>query len=112
MLAGILVLVVSELAARGRLGINSLAGIRTGALMMSDEAWTAGHRAARIPMGLAGLVIFVAGALALLLRLDGEATGTLVLASSAAALILVLIGAMVANRAANLALVHADENDR
>ena len=35
MLGGILVTAISEAAARGRLGVNSIAGIRTRALMMS-----------------------------------------------------------------------------
>ena len=112
MLGGILVAAVSEAAARGRLGINSVAGIRTRALMMSDEAWTAGHKAARIPIGLAGLVVFVAGAATLLLRLDEDTTRTLVLAAASAALLLVLIGAAVATPAANRALVPADEDER
>ncbi|WP_104164477.1 SdpI family protein [Cryobacterium sp. N22] len=111
MLGGILVAAVSEAAARGRLGINSVAGIRTRALMMSDEAWTAGHKAARIPIGLAGLVMFLAGAATLLLRPHEDATRTLVLASAAAALLLVLIGAAVATPAANRALVQADEDE-
>lgn len=103
LLCGILVAAVSEAAARGRLGINSLAGIRTRALMMSEEAWTAGHKAARIPIGLAGLVLFLAGVATLMLRLDEDAIGTLVLVSAAATVVLVLIGAVVATPAANRA---------
>ena len=112
MLAGILVAALSEAAARGRLGVNPVAGIRTRALMMSEEAWTAGHKAARIPIGLAGLVMFLAGAATLMLRLDEDTTRTLVLASAAGALLLVLIGAAVATPAANRALVLADEDEQ
>jgi uncharacterized membrane protein len=111
MLSGILVLAISEAAARGRLGINSLAGIRTRAVMMSEEAWTAGHKAARLPIGLAGLIVFLAGAATLTLGLDEDTVGTLVLVSAGAAVVLVVIGAIVATPAANRALVVADEDD-
>jgi uncharacterized membrane protein len=110
MLGGILVVAVNEAAASGRMGINPVAGIRTRALMMSEEAWTAGHRAARIPIGLAGLVMFLAGAALLALRPDEDTTGPLVLAAAAVAVVLVLIGAAVATPAANRALVLADED--
>ena len=111
MLGGILVAAISEAAARGRLGINSVAGIRTRAVMMSEAAWTAGHKAARIPIGLAGLVMFLAGAATLTLRLDENTTQTLVLASAAGAVLLVLIGAAVATPAANRALGDAAEDE-
>ena len=107
MLGGILVTAVNEGAARGRLGINSVAGIRTHALMMSEAAWTAGHRAARIPVGLAGLVMFLAGA-AIAPRPGRGDLQRLVLAAAAAAVLLVLIGAAVATPAANRALVLHD----
>jgi len=112
MLGGILVTAISEAAARGRLGVNSIAGIRTRALMMSEEAWTAGHRAARIPMALAGLVMFLTGAAVLAVRPDAGTTGQLVLAAAAAAVVLVLVGAVVATPAARRALISADEAER
>lgn len=37
-------------AARGRLGVNHLAGIRFRHVMASPEAWQAGHRAALVPV--------------------------------------------------------------
>jgi len=107
MLAGVLVVAVSEAAARGRLGVNSMAGIRTYAVMKSEEAWTAGHMAARLPVGAAGLVMFLAGAATAILPLDGNVTSVLVLATSALAVLLVIVGAVVANRAANRTLGHA-----
>lgn len=112
MLGGILVAAVSEAAASGRLGVNPVAGIRTPALMMSEEAWTAGHRAARIPVGLAGLVMFLAGAALLALRPDEETAGPLVLAAAAVAVVLVFVGAAVAAPAANRALQLADEDEQ
>jgi uncharacterized membrane protein len=110
MLGGILVTAISEAAARGRLGVNSVAGIRTRALMMSERAWTAGHKAARIPVNLAGLVMFLTGAAVLALRPDEDTTGPLVLAAAAVAVVLVLIGAAVATPAANRAFVLTDED--
>ena len=111
-LGGILVAAVSEAAARGRLGINSVAGIRTRAVMMSDEAWIAGHRAGRIPMALAGLVMFLTGAAVLALRPDEDTTGPLVLAAAAVAVVLVLIGAAVATPAAHRAFELADRDEQ
>ncbi|MEC5185154.1 hypothetical protein RCH12_002630 [Cryobacterium sp. MP_3.1] len=112
MLGGILVAAVSEAAARGRLGVNSVAGIRTRALMMSEAAWIAGHRAARIPVGLAGLVMFLTGAAVLALRPDEDTTGPLVLAAAAVAVVLVLIGAAVATPAAHRALELGDDHEQ
>ena len=109
MLGGILVAAVNEAAASGRLGINPVAGIRTRALMTSEEAWTAGHRAARIPVGLAGLVMFLVGAATLALRPDESTIGPVVLAAAAAAVLLVLVGAVVATRAAHRSLARTDE---
>ncbi|ANP74670.1 SdpI family protein [Cryobacterium arcticum] len=105
MFSGILVVVISERAASGRLGINSLAGIRTSALMASEAAWTAGHRAARIPLGLAGVVLFLAGGVALAFRLGEPATGAIVLSAAVASVVLIVIAAVVATPAANRALV-------
>lgn len=111
MLAGILVVAVSEAAARGRLGINSVAGIRTRAVMMTQDTWTAGHQAARLPVGLAGLVLFLAGVASVAFPLEESAAGPLVLACSGLAVVLVIIGAVVATRAANRALGSAEGDE-
>lgn len=104
-LSGILTVGISEAAARGTLGINSLAGIRTRAVMMSEEAWTAGHKAARWHLDAAGLVAFLAGAALVTLPLDESTTGPWALASAVLIVVLVVLGAIVATPAANRALV-------
>lgn len=62
----LLVAIVSQLGSTGRLGRNSLLGIRSPSTMTSDEAWRAGHRAATIPawsgftaMGIIALISWV-----------------------------------------------------
>lgn len=39
-------------AARGRLGLNQLAGFRSAHVMASPEAWRVGHRAAFVPVAV------------------------------------------------------------
>lgn len=55
---------VGKRAAEGSLGRNGIAGIRIPSTLESEEAWLAGHRAARRPndigamgMGLAGVLV-------------------------------------------------------
>lgn len=43
--------------------------------MPSDEAWEAGHRAARVPMNIGGVVLFIAGILIIALPLSGVIVG-------------------------------------
>lgn len=88
-------------AARGRLGVNHLAGIRLQHVMASPEAWRAGHRAALVPMTVtcaltagAAFVPVVAGGLT-----EG-AEGAWVIGSAVVLLIGALASAGVANRAA------------
>jgi len=105
MLAAILVVGVNEAAARGRLGINGFAGIRFGSLMLSERAWREGHRAARVPMVVAGVVLFAAGLAAATGSLGGDATGTLVIGACVITLVLVGVAAFLAKRAADHVLV-------
>jgi hypothetical protein len=107
-LAGLVIVVAAEATARGRLGINGLIGIRFGALLMSDRAWHLGHRAARVPLDLAGAVLVVAGVLVLSLPVSDEAVGALVLTSSVVTIALIVLGAVIANREANRVLVEDD----
>jgi hypothetical protein len=60
-LAGILVIVATEMPARGRLGINGMVGMRFGPLLMSDRAWVAGHRAAVQSSWAAGISMMILG---------------------------------------------------
>ncbi|ROS56396.1 hypothetical protein [Frigoribacterium sp. PhB118] len=88
-------------AARGRLGVNHLAGIRLQHVMASPEAWQAGHRAALVPItvtcaltaGAAFVPVVVGG-------LTEGAQGAWVIGSTVVLLIGALVSAGVANRAA------------
>ncbi|MDK1327393.1 SdpI family protein [Arthrobacter sp. zg-Y1143] len=90
----------AEATARGRIGINSLVGIRVGYVTASDAAWLAGHRAARVPTHAAAAVFAVLGVFALVFRGSEDVAGFAVIAGSAAVLGLVLWAAVRANRAA------------
>lgn len=88
-------------AARGRLGVNHLAGIRLQHVMASPKAWQAGHRAALVPItvtcvltaGVAFVPVVVGG-------LTEGAEGAWVIGSTVVLLIGALVSAGVANRAA------------
>ncbi len=49
----LVLVVVSALAARGRIRLNRLVGVRLPALMRSESAWQAGHAAAVVPAVIA-----------------------------------------------------------
>jgi hypothetical protein len=110
-LAGVLVIVVGELTASGRLGMNSIAGIRFGAMMASDEGWTAGHRAARSPIDLAGVMLAVTGLLLLFLPVSENAAGSIVLVGAGIALVLIVIATIVAQGAARRVLYRIASED-
>ncbi|MBD8141228.1 SdpI family protein [Frigoribacterium sp. CFBP 13605] len=88
-------------AARGRLGVNHLAGLRLQHVMASPEAWRAGHRAALVPItvtcaitaGVAFVPVVVGG-------LTEGAQGAWVIGSTVVLLLGALVSAGVANRAA------------
>ena len=90
----------AEATARGRMGINSLIGIRVGFVTRSDAAWLAGHRAARIPTHAAAAVFAAMGVFALVFRGPEQVLGLTVIAGSLGVLGLVLAAAVRANRAA------------
>jgi len=109
MLAAILIVAVNEAAARGRLGINGIAGIRLGSLMVSERAWQEGHRAARVPMIAAGAVLFFSGLALLALPLPESTLSTTTIVGTVVAVALVLVAAFVAKRAADRVLI--DDSD-
>ncbi|TQL79438.1 SdpI/YhfL family protein [Stackebrandtia endophytica] len=51
---GGLIIWLARAAAKGRLGRNPFAGIRTPTTMASDEAWRTAHVAARVPTEIGG----------------------------------------------------------
>ena len=84
----------------GRLGRNRLAGIRTKAVMASDEAWRAAHDAGGWSIGLAGAATVVVGIGLALVQPSPGRTSLLVNAYAVALFVLVVIGGMQGDRAA------------
>ena len=58
--AMLLVVVVTQLAASGKIHRNGFVGIRIPPTMASDAAWTAGHRAARVPSWIGFVLVAIA----------------------------------------------------
>lgn len=87
-----------EAAARGRLGINSLIGLRVSSVMSSDEAWQRGHAAARIPVWIGAGGAVVGSVISIVLpesvRSEGQTASTVVLVLG------VVVGGIFASRAA------------
>jgi len=102
-LGAVVIVGVVEAAARGRLGVNQLAGIRIPSVMASDAAWVAGHRAARPLTWIGGLVFAVAGAIAATAPASGlaaDAVGAVFGVGVAIALVCVVSAAFAARSAA------------
>ena len=95
----------AEATARGRMGINSLVGIRVGYVTASEPAWLAGHRAARFPTHAAAAAFIASGLFSLMFRGMESIVGFAVITGSVVILGLVLWAAVRANRAACRALV-------
>lgn len=88
-------------AARGRLGVNHLAGIRFAHVMASPEAWQAGHRAALVPVAVGCALAVVAAVVPVVATgLPAGARGAWIVGSTIALLVGVLGGAWRADRAA------------
>ena len=87
-----------EAAARRRLGINSLIGLRVSSVMSSDEAWQRRHVAARVPVWI-GASGAVAGSL-ISLVLPESARGVGQTASTTILLLGVIVGGIMASRTA------------
>lgn len=93
----LLTAVLTELASRGRLRRNRIAGIRTNATMRSDASWSASHRAAAKTVWIG----FVASTVAAVVALVTEGTASLVAAVVVAAIFLAtsVVSLVQANRA-------------
>ncbi|MDT4997023.1 MAG: hypothetical protein QOD45_1091 [Pseudonocardiales bacterium] len=100
-LAGLALVVVAVLGARATLRRNRWVGVRTPATMASETQFVAGNRAAAVPVGAAGVVALVGGAV--LLAGTGAALDWVVLAVSLLGVVgLSVVGGLVGDRAAAL----------
>jgi uncharacterized membrane protein len=97
--AGLVLLAVAVLGARGRLRRNRWVGVRTAETLASDAAFALANRVAAAPVGAAGAVALVGGGV--LLAGPVGAVSVVVLAVSAVGtLVLGAFGGMVGQRAA------------
>jgi hypothetical protein len=80
-LGGVVLLAVAVLGARSRLRRNRWLGVRTAATLRSEPAFTLANRVAAVPIGAAGLVAGIGGAV--LLAGASGALGWVVLAVAA-----------------------------
>ena len=99
-IAGLTLAWVAFAAASGKLGRNSLAGIRIPATLASDEAWLVAHQRSRSHTVAAGIIAIVGG-LVLLTPMPMWAFTTVVLGAAVLVLGFVLWGVAVGSRAAN-----------
>jgi hypothetical protein len=98
--AALLLLVLGERAAEGRLARNYTMGIRIRSTLASDDAWLAGHQAARLPTDIGAIGLGLSGVLAVLLQGSSVGFVATVLAGAAWLFIWIFIGAKRADRAA------------
>lgn len=93
LIGAVVVSVIAETTARGRVSVNGGAGIRIPSVMASEQSWQGGHRAARPylhatagALGLAALcAIFAPTTLANIALLGGMAIGIASLAAGTVA---------------------------
>ncbi|MGI5126569.1 SdpI family protein [Pseudonocardia sp. CA-107938] len=99
LLAGLLLLTIAALGARGSLPRNRVAGIKTAATLASDAAFTTAHKAAAVPLAAAGAVAAVPG----IVLLTGPSAGlawTLVAVGVLGLLVFAGLAGTVGDRAA------------
>jgi hypothetical protein len=99
LLAAVALLAVAAQGARGRLRRNPWAGVRTRRTLFSDEAFTLANRVAAAPLGAAGVVALLGGAVVLA---GGPAavTWTVLIIATAGMLGLTGLGGALGERAA------------
>jgi len=99
LLAAVALLAVAAQGARGRLRRNPWAGVRTRRTLASDEAFTLANRVAAVPLGAAGVVALLGGAVVLA---GGPAavTWTVLIIATAGMLGLTGLGGALGERAA------------
>ncbi len=108
LVSAVAVSLTAEVTARGKLGVNSGIGIRVGYVTHSDEAWVAGHRAARPLLHASSAAFALAGVLSLVLPGISEGAGSVIAVSGClVALVLVIAASVKASRAAERTVVEA-----
>lgn len=106
--AALLLLVLGKRAAEGRLARNYTMGIRIRSTLASDEAWLAGHQAARRPTDIGAIGMGLSGVLAVLLQGSNVGFVVSVLAGAAWLFAWIFIGAKRADRAAKAVAADTD----
>jgi hypothetical protein len=106
--AALLLLVLGKRAAEGRLARNYTMGIRIRSTLASDEAWLAGHQAARGPTDIGAIGMGLSGVLAVLLQGSNVVFVVSVLAGAAWLFVWVFIAAKRADRAAKAVAAEAE----
>jgi hypothetical protein len=96
---GLGLLVVAGLGAGRRLPQNRWLGVRTAATMRSAEAFQVANRVAAVPLGAAGAVAAVGGAM-LLAGADGPLAWVVLVISVLGSLVLAGVGGSAGDRAA------------
>lgn len=104
-LAAIVVAITAEGCASGKIRMNGAIGIRIGSVMASQEAWLAGHKAARVQLLLAAGALFIGGLLGVLPGVSMAVSNIGLLISMVACLVFLGFGTAAAIRAANLVSV-------
>lgn len=97
--AGVVLLVMAALGAKGTLPRNGFAGIRTHKTMASDEAWNVGHRAAAGYTAVAGVASIGGGVAALFVADNDAAIAALSLGTAVVTVSLVLLATRRAHAA-------------
>ena len=104
-IVGMVLSTAVECAARGKIGINPIVGIRVGYVTHSPAAWQAGHRAARWPTHAGTAAYITVGVLLMTLPMSETTAGVLGIGAAAVLLGMIGFGAFRANRAAETAVV-------
>lgn len=99
----LLCLVMAHFAGTGAIQRNAAAGIRTRATLASDEAWRAGHSAARKPAAIAVGTTLVASVVVVLIAHTAVVTAVLSVAYLALFVGFIVWLVVAANRAARAA---------
>jgi hypothetical protein len=113
--ANVVLISVNRRAASGRLPRNPTTGLRTPAMISSDKAWVAGHRAALrlTPVNLVVLAATLIALLAVVLFTQAMGLAMIVgLGGLLAVVPLAIYSTVVANRAAKLAEEQPDERQQ